>query len=222
MSETASGVLRDEHQRILGVADALETMLNETAGGGASDPDALSDCVTFFRLFADACHHAKEEDLLFPELESAGLPHDDGPIAVMLDEHRRGRLFVKAMADAHPGVRAGDAGARATFERNARAYIDLIRNHITKEDNVLFMMADHSCTEPPAASFVAHTSGPTGACSRNGPRRNSKRWPPDLPTVPEFRCARKAGPATGLRSAPGPVPAPAPGDRCRRQACTID
>jgi hemerythrin-like domain-containing protein len=143
MSDTASGVLRDEHRLILGVADALEAMLNKTAGGAASDLDALSDCVTFFRLFADACHHAKEEDLLFPELESAGLPHDDGPIAVMLDEHRRGRLFVKAMAEAHPGVRAGDAGAQATFERNARGYIDLIRNHITKEDNVLFMMADH-------------------------------------------------------------------------------
>lgn len=142
MGETASGVLRREHQLILNVAGALETMLNETAGDAVPDSDALSDCVTFFRLFADACHHAKEEDLLFPQLESAGLPHDDGPIAVMLDEHRRGRLLVKGMAGAHPGVRAGDADARAAFERNARGYIDLIRNHIGKEDNVLFMMAD--------------------------------------------------------------------------------
>jgi hemerythrin-like domain-containing protein len=142
MSDTPSGVLREEHQRILQVTDALEALLDESAGGTA-DVDALADCVTFFRLFADACHHAKEEDLLFPELETAGLPHDTGPIAVMLDEHRRGRLFVKAMADAHAGVAAGDPASLASFERNARGYIDLIRQHIAKEDNVLFTMADH-------------------------------------------------------------------------------
>jgi hemerythrin-like domain-containing protein len=136
-------VLRDEHQLILRVTGALEALLDESAGGAAADPDSLADCVTFFRLFADACHHAKEEDLLFPELETAGLPHDTGPIAVMLEEHRRGRLLVKGMADAHPGVRAGEPEARAAFERNARGYIDLIRNHIAKEDNVLFRMADH-------------------------------------------------------------------------------
>jgi len=143
MSETASGVLRDEHRLILQVTAALEALLDRTAGGDAADPGALADCVTFFRLFADACHHAKEENLLFPELEAAGLPHDTGPIAVMLDEHRRGRIFVRGMADAHAGVAAGDPAATATFERNARNYIGLIRDHIAKEDNILFMMADH-------------------------------------------------------------------------------
>ena len=143
MNDTASDVLRSEHRLILQVTETLEAVLDDWAAGDPPEPDRLADCVTFFRLFADACHHAKEEDLLFPEMESAGLPHDTGPIAVMLEEHRHGRLLVKGMGEALPGVTTGLEEAKAAFDRNARGYIGLIRGHIAKEDNVLFMMADH-------------------------------------------------------------------------------
>lgn len=141
-SETASGVLREEHQRILQVVQVLESRLDDFTLGRAPDFDALEDCVTFFRLFADACHHGKEEELLFPELENAGLPGNAGPIAVMLEEHRYGRALVAGMAESLPGARAGDGRERIALERNGRGYVDMIRAHIGKEDNVLFHMAD--------------------------------------------------------------------------------
>jgi len=65
---TPTAVLRDEHVLILEVADTLERMLADEADGVPLDFDAVDRCITFFRLFADACHHGKEEDLLFPEL----------------------------------------------------------------------------------------------------------------------------------------------------------
>ncbi len=139
--DTATSTLRAEHRRILAVVDVLETELNR-ARGGAPDFDTVDDCITFFRLFADACHHAKEEDLLFPELQQSGMPRETGPIAVMLEEHRLGRAFVRGMADALPDARAGEIHARDVLERNARDYIALIRAHIGKEDHVLFNMAD--------------------------------------------------------------------------------
>jgi len=140
--DTASGVLREEHQRILAVVQVLETTLDRAVWSGPPDFDRLDDCITFFRLFADACHHGKEEDLLFPELERSGLSRDSGPIAVMLEEHRLGRALVRAMADALPDARAGEIHARDALERSARDYIALIRAHIGKEDHVLFLMAD--------------------------------------------------------------------------------
>lgn len=140
--DSPSGVLRHEHRLILSVVQVLEAALDEVAIGRAVDADVFADCVAFLRLFADACHHGKEEDLLFPELEAAGLPHDTGPIAVMLEEHRRGRALVRGMAEAMAGVRTGNPRAMADYEKNARFFIDLIRAHIGKEDHVLFNMAD--------------------------------------------------------------------------------
>jgi len=76
-------------------------------------------------------------------LEKAGMSREQGPIAVMLEEHRVGRRYVQFMSEALEPARAGDEEARARLLNAARGYIDLIRGHIMKEDHVLFDMADH-------------------------------------------------------------------------------
>ena len=70
--ESATQRLREEHVWILRVADVLERLVEASEAGAAMDFEAVEDCVTFVRLFADACHHGKEEDLLFPALEERG------------------------------------------------------------------------------------------------------------------------------------------------------
>jgi hemerythrin-like domain-containing protein len=140
--ESATERLREEHQRILQVADAMQSFVADAAEG-QWDFDAFADCITFIRLFADACHHGKEEDLLFPELEQAGMSRQQGPIAVMLEEHRIGREHVRFMSYALEPARAGDEDARARLANAAQGYVQLIRVHIMKEDHILFNMADH-------------------------------------------------------------------------------
>ena len=143
-AETATSRLREEHQLILRVADAMQALLADADGPTGLDFDTIADCVTFIRLFADACHHGKEEDLLFPELEAAGMPRHQGPIAVMLYEHQQGRAFARQMVDSLVPARGGDPHALSTLENAARGYIDLIRGHILKEDRILFEMADQA------------------------------------------------------------------------------
>jgi len=140
-SQTATSGLRDEHQWILKVAGVMEEILSREPDGGL-DYDAMADCVSFIRLFADACHHGQEEDLLFPELEARGMPRHAGPLAVMLREHEMGRSYARAMAKALPGARQGGEEDRQILVNAASGYIQLIRGHINKEDNVLFNMAD--------------------------------------------------------------------------------
>jgi hemerythrin-like domain-containing protein len=144
--DTATGDLRSDHQLILTVLGALDGILTAETVHTQLDFRALRDCITFFRLFADACHHGKEEDLLFPELVERGLPEDAGPIAVMLEDHRRGRAFVARMAESIDAAAAGDVAATAVLRDAAVAYLDLLRAHIGKEDFVLFEMADGMVT----------------------------------------------------------------------------
>jgi hemerythrin-like domain-containing protein len=141
-AESATSRLREEHQLILQVSDAMQALIAD-AEQGKWYFDAFADCITFIRLFADACHHGKEEDLLFPELEKAGMGRQQGPIAVMLEEHRIGREYVRFMAEALEPARGGDEEARARLKNAAQGYVQLIRAHIMKEDHVLFNMADH-------------------------------------------------------------------------------
>ena len=153
--ESATARLREEHVWILRVADVLERLVGASEAGAATDYDAVEDCVTFVRLFADACHHGKEEDLLFPALEEQGMPHDAGPIAVMLDEHRRGREHARRMREALEPARAGDEAALRRLRGAARDWVELIRGHILKEDGVLFEMADEM-VQGPACRALCH------------------------------------------------------------------
>jgi hemerythrin-like domain-containing protein len=96
------------------------------------------DAVAFFRTFADQCHHGKEEAQLFPAMEAKGFSRNGGPTGVMIHEHEAGRAHVRAMAA------AVEKQAVAEFIEHARGFIELLRQHIQKEDHCLFAMADQA------------------------------------------------------------------------------
>ena len=108
----------------------------------------------FFQQFADQCHHAKEEDVFFPVLKQRGIPEQGGPIGVMLHEHVLGRDCVGRMREAS---QAQPFDAR-TFTDAARQYIPLLRQHIFKENNVLFRMAERVLTEADDADVTGRFS----------------------------------------------------------------
>ena len=154
-ASSPTAVLRDEHQLILKVAGHLDGMLAKDSVDDGLDYDTVSRCITFFRLFADACHHGKEEDLLFPGLVAEGMPKDSGPIAVMLYEHDLGRAFVRDMASNIEAAKAGDEAAGSGLREAAQGFIELIVAHISKEDNVLFNMADGMITGSACSTLCA-------------------------------------------------------------------
>ena len=99
------------------------------------------------RNYADGFHHEKEEQLLFPLMAEKGFSPQQGPIAVMLSEHVQGRNFVKGISEGIRKYRQGDKGAVNLIYENMLGYADLLRNHIAKENNVLFRMADNVLSE---------------------------------------------------------------------------
>lgn len=136
-----------EHQVILHV---LETAAAEARGiqdKGTIRSALIEMMLDFFRNFADKCHHAKEEKNLFPVMEKRGMAHDAGPIAVMLAEHVEGRRRLANIAGLLPAVRQNDRDAALAVAENLSAYVALLTNHIAKENNVLFPMADRLLTE---------------------------------------------------------------------------
>jgi hemerythrin-like domain-containing protein len=77
-------------------------------------------------------------------MESKGIPREGGPIGVMLLEHQQGRQRVRAMADDLESADGGDAVSMERVLDQGQAFLELLRGHINKEDNILFNMADHA------------------------------------------------------------------------------
>lgn len=131
---------------------ALEAFLDDAppaaSAAAATFASEARRFVDFFRLYTDTLHHGKEEDVLFEALVEEGMPLESGPIAAMLEEHQVGRALVRQMAQALDHLSAGTATASREIERAGRAYIDLLRQHIEKEDDGVFEMADRALDEP--------------------------------------------------------------------------
>ena len=138
----ATKCLRDEHQVILRVLDCFEIALRGAGDTGKATKEVFGPFVEFFRGFADKCHHCKEEDRLFPCMEKKGIPREGGPIGVMLSEHQQGRMHVRTIAEHLDAADGGGEGATATILEHGRKYLDLLRQHIDKEDHCLFGMAE--------------------------------------------------------------------------------
>ena len=140
-------VLKEEHKGIKVGLSILGKVADKLQADQPVPPEHLEQLVDFIRTFADRCHHGKEEDLLFNEMVKAGIPKQGGPIAVMLMEHDQGRAYVRGMADAISAYKAGDVRAGYKIAENARGYIRLLTQHIDKEDNILYPIADARLTE---------------------------------------------------------------------------
>ena len=138
--------LSQDHRVIEQVIRCLLEMASHASDGGTFDHASAADAIRFFRTFADKCHHKKEEDVLFPALGRKGFGASAGPVAVMLEEHELGRKLVGRIEAAIPMARTGAPGAAGVFAQAARAYADLLLQHISKEDHILFPLADHVLT----------------------------------------------------------------------------
>ncbi|MBI5393942.1 MAG: hemerythrin domain-containing protein [Verrucomicrobia bacterium] len=143
----ATEILSQEHQVILQVLDCLERIIEEATSTGTLEAQPARDAIEFFQMFADKCHHGKEEAHLFTAMEAKGFPRTSGPTGVMLMEHESGRAFVRGMNEAVEAAAQGDRAAVQRFAQSGRNYVDLLRRHIEKEDHCLFGMANQVFSE---------------------------------------------------------------------------
>ena len=142
MKRDITQTLVREHRLILSMLAVLERNALATSAGTFSDYRFYLDAVDFIRNYADRFHHAKEEDVLFEALVGNGMPREKSPVAAMLMEHEQGRSHVKAMELAALLALSGEPGQDEIIAANALAYVELLREHIAKEDEILYPLAE--------------------------------------------------------------------------------
>ena len=138
-----SSALMQEHQLILKTNQLINkcAALCQTEKSQFPILDIGEQFIDFVRFFADRFHHAKEEEILFKFLGKDGVLQHCNPIPQMLHEHELGRTLVRRMEDA---IQAKD---KEELIEAMRSYISLLSDHIYKEDNILYPMAENSLSD---------------------------------------------------------------------------
>lgn len=137
-------ILMDEHQvilrRLVALIVDLEMPLSEAQ-------DRVREHLWFIQSYADAFHHGKEEDIYFAWMRSrmAELGReeeaDTGPLGCMFKEHELGREFVRAAQTALDEF-SQDASQEEVVKKNLTGFIQLLSDHIYREDYVVYRMAE--------------------------------------------------------------------------------
>ncbi|MBL1141475.1 MAG: cation-binding protein [Proteobacteria bacterium] len=136
--------LMNEHQLILKYIDLMEQYIKfsyENNDEGNMLLEKAQDFIDFIKKFADNYHHAKEEDVLFKHLQTPGVLSHCNPLPVMFSEHDQSRIFLKNMTEAVA------TSNRESFCENALNYGQLLQQHIMKENNILYPMAEEGLSD---------------------------------------------------------------------------
>jgi hemerythrin-like domain-containing protein len=135
--------LKYDHVYILCLIDVMEKMVLTIS----TELSHIELVIHLLKNYVHGFHHAKEENLLFPILEKKGFSGEEGPVSVMIHDHEEGKNYVKAMKEEFTSFRQGDSTSITQLYENMQGYIDLMRVHIARENDVLFHLADRELTE---------------------------------------------------------------------------
>lgn len=135
--------LMHEHQLILKYLDLMERYVELSQANKNKDLflEKAQNFISFIQKFTDTYHHAKEEDALFKYLQAPGVLSHCNPLPVMLSEHEQCRSYVRAMNSALENNNLTE------LCENASVYSQTLRQHIFKEDNVLYPMAENGLSD---------------------------------------------------------------------------
>ena len=126
--------LEAEHKTMLRIADVLDAMATKVAEQSEYNTHDVEAIFHILRSFGDELHQAKEEGALFPVFTRLCDPSEFAAVRHMIFEHEQDRSLMSGMADAISRSNAPQ------FAEYAARLANILRNHIFKEDNILFEM----------------------------------------------------------------------------------
>jgi hemerythrin-like domain-containing protein len=132
-------ILMEEHQVIL---KRMEVLRHDLDNGFPENIDVIEKHCHFISTYADTFHHAKEEEIYFKWIAERNPSLQFGPILCMLGEHNSGRESVAKATDGIEKYRAGDESSLVNIKESLLSFINLIVDHISKEDEILYKMAE--------------------------------------------------------------------------------
>ena len=134
------GPLMIEHRLIERMIKAMKQALHRAENEKKIDPGFIETAADFIKTYADRCHHGKEEDILFRDLQKKTISDEHRRIMTeLIEEHKWGRKTTGRLVEANSKYKAGDEGAISVITQCMEELVDFYPKHIEKEDKHFFI-----------------------------------------------------------------------------------
>ena len=141
MSEVSMPIesLLAEHRLTERMIAVMEWRVADMESIGTADLRFIDGAVEFLRIYADRCHHGKEEDVLFRELARKPLSAEHRRVLDELTaEHVFARTTTTRLVEARNLYAAGTTSAFADIAACLHLFVEFYPKHIAKEEQVFF------------------------------------------------------------------------------------
>lgn len=142
----ATDVLRKEHDIALKTLLTTELEMRSMKMSGMVNVQLLGKIMDFFTIFLVDSHHRKEEQHLFALMQGRGINDVSIPLAVLRHEHMDCKRKISFISGMLQRMSRGEQVAVVSLSDQITDFIYLLQDHIAKENNVLFPLAEQLFT----------------------------------------------------------------------------
>ena len=128
-------MLSSEHRNLESMLAVFDAAASRLQGGGSVRADLLFGALAFFEGFGISCHHAKEEQLLFPLLAKYGVGPETSFVAALRTQHEVDQAYLLEIREGVGCLSANDVAAGPRLAGVLREYVQLVREHIFIEES---------------------------------------------------------------------------------------
>ncbi len=136
--------LIEEHESIASFLAIMDAILSNMRSGKRISLEDLQWLLEFNRDFILKCHLGKEDCVFFPSIENVTIPQES--INFFGEEHEAAWKIAKAMREFIQDFIEGRTDSCSDPKGDAillmTSYVDLMKNHIDKEEKILFPLVD--------------------------------------------------------------------------------
>ena len=134
------GLLMIEHRLIEKMIKHLKERSQIFRKENEADIFFIDKAVDFIKIYADRCHHGKEEDILFRDLAKKELQREHKNIMdELVQEHSWARNVTKSLVSAKEKYGLGDKTALSDIVKLMIELAEFYPKHIEKEDKHFFI-----------------------------------------------------------------------------------
>jgi hemerythrin-like domain-containing protein len=135
-------IIRDEHRSISAILHGMEYLVDRIRARKAKiNPRVFRAMIYYLDTFSERMHHPKEDKYLFKAMRERSAEADT-LIADLEDDHARGEDALRRLAQCLIRYEEGGEQEFPAFEREVENFVRNYRDHIRKEEEVVFPLAE--------------------------------------------------------------------------------
>jgi hemerythrin-like domain-containing protein len=131
-----------EHKAIKVILNVMSNISESIKDKKVFYTNDVEKIVDFLSVYVDKCHRNKEESVFYPALLMTKYPTEEMPVGLLINEHSIGKGYLDEILCCVENCKIGSTFSGERIADCMANYVQLIQNHIRKEETDYFPLAN--------------------------------------------------------------------------------